>query len=187
MIPATEMTPNHHRNDPHHRNDIYSQSNWCRHKFLENWLKWTWTLLSTLNSSFIHANTILNKGNWILPSNKSTLREIISCAKDDLCTHKMITRYAEQCSNENRKKNLPFLLFFSWSTCYVKGSQEQKNNCELQNNSHDVNDLKWQLRTNSSKAKFDEHALFKQRLQHMGYSDNLLNITLSEVNFSQRM
>ena len=44
------------------------------------------------------------------------------------------------------------------------------------------------LRTNSSKAKFDEHiALFKQRLQHRGYPDNLLNMTLSEVNFSQRM
>ena len=44
------------------------------------------------------------------------------------------------------------------------------------------------LRTNFSKAKFDEHiALFKQRLQHRGYPDNLLNMTLSEVNFSQRM
>ena len=44
------------------------------------------------------------------------------------------------------------------------------------------------LRTNPSKAKFDEHiALFKQRLQHRGYPDNLLNMTLSEVNFSQRM
>ena len=43
------------------------------------------------------------------------------------------------------------------------------------------------LRTNSSKAKFDQHlALFKQRLQHRGYPDNLLNRTLSEVNFSQR-
>ena len=44
------------------------------------------------------------------------------------------------------------------------------------------------LRTNSSKAKFDEHiALFKQRLRHRGYPDNLLSMTLSEVNFSQRM
>ena len=44
------------------------------------------------------------------------------------------------------------------------------------------------LRTNSSKAKFDEHiALFKQRLQHRGYPYNLLNRILSEVNFSQRM
>ena len=44
------------------------------------------------------------------------------------------------------------------------------------------------LRTNYSKAKFDEHiALFKQRLQHRGYPDNILNMTLSEVNFSQRM
>ena len=44
------------------------------------------------------------------------------------------------------------------------------------------------LRTNSSKAKFDEHiTLFKQRLQHRGYPDNLLKMTLSEVNFSQRM
>ena len=44
------------------------------------------------------------------------------------------------------------------------------------------------LRTNSSKAKFDEHiTLFKQRLQHRSYPDNLLNTTLSEVNFSQRM
>ena len=31
------------------------------------------------------------------------------------------------------------------------------------------------LRTNSSKAKFDEHiALFKQRLQHRGYPDGIL-------------
>ena len=44
------------------------------------------------------------------------------------------------------------------------------------------------LRTNSSKAKFDEHiALFKQRLRHSGYPDNLLNMILPEVNFSQRM
>ena len=44
------------------------------------------------------------------------------------------------------------------------------------------------LRTNSSKAKFEEQsALFKQRLQHRGYPDNLLNMTLSEVKFSQRM
>ena len=44
------------------------------------------------------------------------------------------------------------------------------------------------LRTNSSKAKFDEHiALFKQRLQHRGYPDNLLNMILFKVNFSQRM
>ena len=44
------------------------------------------------------------------------------------------------------------------------------------------------LRTNFSKVKFDEHiALFKQRLHHRGYPGNLLNMTLSEVNFSQRM
>ena len=44
------------------------------------------------------------------------------------------------------------------------------------------------LRTNSSKVKFDEHiALFKQRLQHRGYPDNLLNRTLYEVNLGQRM
>ena len=44
------------------------------------------------------------------------------------------------------------------------------------------------LRTNSSKAKFeDQIASFKQRLRHRGYPDNLLNMTLSEVNFSERM
>ena len=44
------------------------------------------------------------------------------------------------------------------------------------------------LRTNSSKAKFDERiASCKQRLQHRGYPDNLLNMILSKVNFSQRM
>ena len=43
------------------------------------------------------------------------------------------------------------------------------------------------LRTNSSKAKFDEHmALFKKDYT-TGYPDNLLNMTLSEVNFRQRM
>ena len=42
--------------------------------------------------------------------------------------------------------------------------------------------------SNSSKAKFDKHiALFKQGLQHRDYPDNLLNMTLSEVNFNQRM
>jgi len=42
------------------------------------------------------------------------------------------------------------------------------------------------LRNNSSKAKFDEHiTLFKQRLQHRGYPDNLLNMTLSEVKLSE--
>ena len=44
------------------------------------------------------------------------------------------------------------------------------------------------LRITFSKVKFDEHiALFKQSLHHRGYPDNLLNMTLSEVNFSQRM
>ena len=44
------------------------------------------------------------------------------------------------------------------------------------------------LSPNSSKAKFDEHiALFKQRLQHRGYPDNLSSRTLCEVNFSPRM
>ena len=38
------------------------------------------------------------------------------------------------------------------------------------------------LRTNSSKEK-----LFNQRLRLKGYPDNLLNMTLSEVNFSERM
>jgi len=38
------------------------------------------------------------------------------------------------------------------------------------------------LRTSSSKAKFEEHiALFKQRLRHRGYPDNLLNMILSDV------
>ena len=40
------------------------------------------------------------------------------------------------------------------------------------------------LRTISSKAKFDEHIPL---LQHRGYPYNLLNMTLSEVNFSQKM
>ena len=44
------------------------------------------------------------------------------------------------------------------------------------------------LRTNSSRAKFEGNiALFKQRLRHKGYPDKLLNMTLSEVNFSERM
>ena len=74
------------------------------------------------------------------------------------------------------------LLFFSWSTCYdSKGSQEQKNNCELQNNFHDVNDLRWQLRT-----------LQRRNLANTSHSSNKdhntgLNMTLSEDNFSQRM
>ena len=44
------------------------------------------------------------------------------------------------------------------------------------------------LRTNSSKTKFEENiTLFKQRLRNRGYPDNLIDKTLSEVNFSERM
>ena len=49
MIPATEMIPNHHRNDP-----VIN--------FRNLGLNGLGTLLSILNSSFIHANTILNRG-----------------------------------------------------------------------------------------------------------------------------
>ena len=44
------------------------------------------------------------------------------------------------------------------------------------------------LRTNSSKTKFEENiTLFKQRLRNRGYPDNLIDKTLSEVNFGERM
>ena len=44
------------------------------------------------------------------------------------------------------------------------------------------------LRTNSSKTKFEENiTLFKQRLRNRGYPDNLIDKTISEVNFSERM
>ena len=44
------------------------------------------------------------------------------------------------------------------------------------------------LRTNSSKTTFEENiTLFKQRLRCRGYPDNLIDKTLSEVNFSERM
>ena len=44
------------------------------------------------------------------------------------------------------------------------------------------------LRTNSSKAKFEENiALLKQRPRHRGYPDNISNVTLPEVNLSERM
>ena len=44
------------------------------------------------------------------------------------------------------------------------------------------------LRTNSSKTIFEENiTLFKQRLRCRGYPDNLIDKTLSEVNFSERM
>ena len=44
------------------------------------------------------------------------------------------------------------------------------------------------FRSNSSKEKFEEHiALFKQRLRHRVSPDNLLNMTLSKVLFSERM
>ena len=43
-------------------------------------------------------------------------------------------------------------------------------------------------RTNSSKTTFEENiTLFKQRLRYRGYRDNLIDKTLSEVNFSERM
>ena len=44
------------------------------------------------------------------------------------------------------------------------------------------------LRTKSSKTTFEENiTLFKQRLRYIGYLDNLIDKTLSEVNFSERM
>ena len=44
------------------------------------------------------------------------------------------------------------------------------------------------LRTKSSKTTFEENiTLFKQRLRYRGYLDNLIDKTLSEVNFSERM
>jgi len=57
---------------------------------------------------FVYSCKHDSKQRKILPSNKSTLRKIISYAKDDLCTHEMITRFAEQCINENRKKTYLF-------------------------------------------------------------------------------
>ena len=44
------------------------------------------------------------------------------------------------------------------------------------------------LRTKSSKTTFEENiTLFKQRLRYRGYLDNLIDKTLSEVNFRERM
>ena len=44
------------------------------------------------------------------------------------------------------------------------------------------------LRTKSSKTTFEENVtLFKQTLRYRGYLDNLIDKTLSEVNFSERM
>jgi len=44
------------------------------------------------------------------------------------------------------------------------------------------------LRTNSSKATFEENRTqFKRRLRYRGYPDNLLENTLSEIKFSERM
>ena len=44
------------------------------------------------------------------------------------------------------------------------------------------------LRTNSSKGNFEENiSLFKQRLHLRGYPDNLVNMTLSEDNYTERM
>ena len=62
MIPATEMTPNHHRSDPHYRNDTNRTVPLIN--FRNPGSNGLGTLLSTLNSSFIHANTILNRGKY---------------------------------------------------------------------------------------------------------------------------
>ena len=44
------------------------------------------------------------------------------------------------------------------------------------------------LRTNSSKGNFEENiSLFRQSLCLRGYPDNLVNMTLSEVNYTERM
>ena len=44
------------------------------------------------------------------------------------------------------------------------------------------------LRTNSSKATFEENITqFKRRLRDRGYPDNLIENTLSEIQFSERM
>ena len=44
------------------------------------------------------------------------------------------------------------------------------------------------LRTNSSKTTFEENiSLFKQRLRARGYPDNLIDKTLSQVKYHERM
>ena len=77
---------------------------------------------------------------------------------------------------KKKKKNL-FLM------C-TRSSNRQK----LSNTGYIKGEASRLLRTKSSKTTFEENiTLFKQRLRYRGYLDNLIDKTLSEVNFSERM
>ena len=66
----------------------------------------------------------------------------------------------------------------------TRTSKEQK----LSNTGYIKGEASRLLRTKSSKTTFEENiTLFKQRLRYRGYLDNLIDETLSEVNFSERM
>ena len=77
--------------------------------FSEPWLKWTWDL-AIYSKFFVYSCKHDSKQRKILLSNKSTLRKIISYAKDDLCTQRMITR-AKLCRTMYEWKALKTYLF----------------------------------------------------------------------------
>ena len=81
-----------------------------------------------------------------------------------------------RCERLKKKKNL-FLM------C-TRTSNRQK----LSNTGYIKGEASRLLRTKSSKTTFEENVtLFKQTLRYRGYLDNLIDKTLSEVNFSERM
>ena len=74
-----------------------------------------------------------------------------------------------------------FLFLFLMCTCT---STRQK----LSNTGYIKGEASRLLRTQSSKTTFEENInLFKQRLRYRGYLNNLIDKTLSEVNFRERM
>ena len=82
-----------------------------------------------------------------------------------------------RCERLKKKKKNLFLM------C-TRTSNRQK----LSNTGYIKGEASRLLRTKSSKTTFEENiTLFKQRLRYRGYLDNLIDKTLSEVNFGERM
>ena len=113
-------------------------------------------------------------------------------------TNKALSMVHEPKLNEHVERISNIQITFLY-TCVHKGERLKKKNlfltCERTSNRQKLSStgfIKGEalrlLRTNSSKTTFEENiTLFKQRLRYRGYPDNLIDKTLSEVNFRERM
>ena len=82
-----------------------------------------------------------------------------------------------RCKRLKKKKKHLFLM-----------CRHTSNRQKLSNTGYIKGEASRLLRTKSSKTTFEENiTLFKQRLSYRGYLNNLIDKTLSEVNFSERI